>query len=271
MRYSNYLEEKVLLWIDGTNFPSAPTTLYFSVHSADPSDTGASEVTATYFTGRASYTASNFSAPATVGANRQIKNSALIDFDNSISAGSVFWIGIWDAATSGNFLCSFELVNASGEGEPLVFGNGDPVTISSNALEINLSITTYSIYFTDAILGWLKGTAMPSAPTTVYAGWYTSLTASNVGTEVTTSIRVAGRVAVSFGTVTDEGTAKLLTNNAIVDFGASNSPVTGVYILGLLNAATAGNLIGFLQTAPRDIIAGQPVNLPSGYIRITVS
>lgn len=271
MRYSNYLEEKILLWIAGTTFPSAPTNLYFSVHSADPSDTGANEVTATYFSGRASYTASGFSSPSTIGTNRQIKNTALIDFGNSIAAGSVSWIGIWDASTSGNFLCSFELVTASNIASPLSFGNGDPVTISSDTLELNFSITSYSIYLTDAIIAWFKGTTMPSAPSTVYAGWFTALNASGTGTEVTTDIRVAGRVAVSFGSVTDEGAAKLLTNDAIVDFGASAESVTGVYILGLWTASTSGNLIGFLETTPRDVIATQPVNLPTGYIRITVS
>ena len=112
---------------------------------------------------------------------------------------------------------------------------------------------------------------MPSAPSTVYAGLYTALTASNTGTEVTSSIRLAGRVAVSFGSVTDEGTAKLLTNDAIVNFGASDSSVTGVYILGLLDATTSGNLIAFGQFDPRDIIATQPVNFPANYIRITAS
>jgi hypothetical protein len=271
MRSSNYIEEKVLLWIAGTNFPSAPTTLYFSAHSADPSDTGANEVTSTYFSGRASYTSSNFTSPETIGTTRQIRNSALIDFGNSISAGSVPWIGIWDAATSGNFLYSFQLVTSSNVAEPLVFGNGDPVTISADTLKINFSIARFSIYFVDAKIAWLKGTTMPSAPTTVYAGLYTALTASNTGTEVTSSIRLAGRVAVSFGSVTDEGAAKLLTNDAIVNFGASDSSVTGVYILGLLDASTSGNLIAFGQFDPRDIIATQPVNFPANYIRITAS
>lgn len=270
MRLSNYLEETILLWISGTNFPSAPTTLYFSVHSADPSDTGASEVTATYFSGRASYTSSNFTTPETIASDRQIKNSAIINFGNSIASGSISWIGIWDAATSGNFLCSFQLVDADSIADPLSFADGDPVTLSANTLTINLSVSTFSIYFVNAIFGWLKGTAMPVAPT-IYAGWYTALIPSNVGTEVTSSIRVAGRVSVSFGTVSDEGTSKLLTNNAIADFGNSNSPVNGVSILGLLDASTAGNLILLMPIEPRDIITGQPVNLPTGYIRITVS
>jgi len=270
MRLSNYLEEIILLWISGTNFPSALSNLYFSVHSADPSDTGASEVTATYFSGRASYTSSNFTAPETVDTDRQIKNSAVINFGDSIASGSISWIGIWDAATSGNFLCSFQLVDADNIADPLSFAEGDPVSLSANTLTINLSVSTFSVYFVDAIFGWFKGTTMPVAPT-VYAGWYTALVTSNVGTEVTTSIRVAGRVAVSFGSVTDEGTSKLLTNDAIADFGNSNSPVSGVSILGLLDAATAGNLILLMPIEPRDIIATQPVNLPTGYIRITTS
>lgn len=271
MRYSNYLEDKILLWIAGTTFPSAPTTLYFSAHSADPTDSGANEVTSTYFSGRASYTSSNFGSPATVGTNRQIKNTALIDFGNSILAGSVEWIGIWDAATSGNFLCSFQVVNADNTATPLTFGSGDPVTISADTLGLNFSITRFSIYLADAIINWFKGTTMPSAPATVYAGWFTTLDASGTGAEVTPSIRVAGRVSVSFGTVTDEGTAKLLRNNAIVDFGSSAGTVLGVNILGLWTASTSGNLIGFAVTDPRDILSGQPVNLPTNYIRITVS
>lgn len=270
MTISNYLEDKILLWISGTTFPTALSTLYFSVHSADPSDTGANETTATYFSGRASYTSSDFIAPETIGTDRQIRNTVAIDFGNSISAGTAAWIGVWDAATSGNFICGFELKDAAMIPFPLSFGNGDPVAISPDAFFFNLSITGFSVYLVDAIFGWFTGTTMPSAPT-VYAGLFTALNTSGTGTEVTTSIRVAGRVAVSFGSVTDEGVAKLLTNDAIVDFGNSAGSVVGVYILGLYDASTSGNLIGLLVTTPRDIIATQPVNFPFGYIRITAS
>lgn len=264
MSLSNYLEDMILSWIGGTNFATAPTNLFFSLHSDNPADTGANEVTATYTAGRDSYTASGFTAPATVGTNRQIKNTALIDWGNSTSAGSASWIGIWDASTSGNFLFGFQLLNSSGVATPLTFGSGDPVTIAINGAAINLSISSFSIYLVDMILNWFKGTTAASAPSTIYAGLFTSLVASGTGTEVTTDIRVAGRVAITaWGSLTTEGTKRVIKNTTAVDFGNSANTVLGVYILGLWSAVTAGNLYVFLAVTPRDVLAGEPYPIPA--------
>jgi len=272
MSLSNYLEDMILNWFGGTNFATAPTNLFFSLHSADPADTGANEVTATYTSGRDSYTASGFTSPATVGTNRQIKNTALIDWGNSTSAGSADWIGIWDASTSGNFLFGFQLLNGSGVATPLTFGSGDPVTIAINGAAINLSISSFSIYLVDMILNWFKGTTAASAPSTIYAGWFTSLVASGTGTEVTTDIRVAGRVAITtWGSLTTEGTKRLIKNSAIVDFGNSANTVLGVYILGLWSASTSGDLYVFLTVTPRDVLSGEPVFVPANGITLKVS
>ena len=55
MGLSSYLLDKFLNHhFKGTAAGTAPTTLYGSIHSADPLLTGVNEVTATYFSGRAS-------------------------------------------------------------------------------------------------------------------------------------------------------------------------------------------------------------------------
>lgn len=272
MAYSDYIENKALNWLTGTAYGTAPTNLYFSLHSADPVDTGANEVTATYVSGRASYTASGFTSPATVGSNRQIKNTALVDFGNSILAGTIYWIGVWDASTSGNFLYGLQLQDASDVAAPLTFGSGDPVTIAINGVIVNLSITNFSIYFADVTLNWLKGTSAPTAPTNVYVGLFTLLIADGTGTEVTTTIRTAGRVAIaSWAALVTDGTGRLLKNSALVDFGNSVGSVTGLYIIGLWDASTSGNLLTFGTFAPRNVIATEPVYFGSEFIKIKVS
>jgi hypothetical protein len=272
MSSSNYLEDKILNWITGTAFGTAPTTLYFSLHSADPTDTGANEVTATYVSGRASYTSSNFDTPATVGAARQIKNTAIVDFGNSIAAGTIYYLGVWDAATSGNFLFGFNLVDSIGATQTFSFGNGDPVTLAINAVKINYPINNFSIYFANFILNWFKGTSAPTAPTNVYVGLFTFLTVDGTGTEVTTTIRAAGRVAVSsWASLTNDGVKRLLKTASVVDFGDSAGAVTGVYINGFYDASTSGNLLFLGTFTPRDVVVGQPVNYPAGSIKIKVA
>ncbi len=272
MAASDYLKTQRLGFISGTNRASAPANLHFSLHSGDPSGTGANEVTATYVSGRASYASSGFGTITTVGSVRRMLNTALTNWGNSIAAGSIPWIGIWDASTGGNFLYGIRVVTSLGANTTLDFGNGDPVSLAIGSLTVDVSIVNQSIYLADIDLNWLKGTNAPSAPASVYTGFFTALSAANVGTEVTSTIRPAGRLAVSAWTspVTD-GVAKLMKNSATVAFGASAGTVSGVNILGLYDAAPSGNLLIFVSTTPFDVFTGQNADLPPNYIQLRAS
>lgn len=96
MSISNYLEEKILNKVlRNTNF--TVTTVYVSLHTADPGETGTSEVsTGGYSRQSAAFDAASNPAGTSI-------NSAVIDFA-SMPAVSVTHAGLWDAATTGNFL-----------------------------------------------------------------------------------------------------------------------------------------------------------------------
>ena len=98
MAKSNYIENKVLDAIlrhttTGGGFPTANP--YVSLHTADPGETGASEVSGgSYARQQAAFDA------AVSGAST---NSSNIDFA-AMPVATVTHIGIWDALSGGNFL-----------------------------------------------------------------------------------------------------------------------------------------------------------------------
>lgn len=94
MSISNYLENKILDKVfRNTDF--TVSTPYISLHTADPGETGANEVTG----GSYARQAASFSAAS--GGNT--KNTANITFTGMPSC-TVVGIGIWDSSTGGNCL-----------------------------------------------------------------------------------------------------------------------------------------------------------------------
>lgn len=128
-----------------------------------------------------------------------------------------------------------------------------------------MSLTNYT---ENAIMNWFRGTAMPTAPATVWVALFNGDPgeAGSGGTEVTTTIRVAGRVAVPFGTIT----ANAIANSGIVDFGSAAGAAT-VNNFGLFDAATGGNLLckGALTTA-RSVAIGNSVTFATGTLSLTI-
>lgn len=120
-----------------------------------------------------------------------------------------------------------------------------------------------SDYFANAILNYVRGTAMPAAPGTVYVGLFDGDPKAG-GTEVTTTISAGGRVAVPWTAVA----ARAIENNADIDFGAA-AGAADVDHFALFTAASAGNQLGStpLDNA-RSIGAGDPVVFPAGSLEM---
>jgi hypothetical protein len=95
---SNYLENALINGtLRATTF-TAPAAVYVSLHTADPTDAG----TGTEVSG-GSYVrqAATFGAPS----NGASTTTADITYPTATASyGTVGWIGIWDASTSGNLL-----------------------------------------------------------------------------------------------------------------------------------------------------------------------
>lgn len=137
MAFSQYLADKILVWIKGTTFPTALSNVYVSLHSGDPGTAGTANDISSTITGSGNRTAVATSGLSTVGSapggGFQVTNNSSVQITtNAAGAGTVTHFGIWDAVTGGNFLASGQLT-ASVD----VVG-GDTVQFNAGALAIRL-------------------------------------------------------------------------------------------------------------------------------------
>jgi hypothetical protein len=126
-----------------------------------------------------------------------------------------------------------------------------------------------STYLGNKIVRWLAGNAMPSAPATLYLALFNG-NPKTIGSEVTTTIRVAGRLAATW-TVPASGLNNELTTSLDIDFGNAANDATLSYV-ALYDAASSGNLLASkaLPGGPFSILAGSDVKFPAGNITFTV-
>lgn len=134
MALSQYLAEELLNWYRNSAFPAQISTVYVSVHTADPGNSGTqNDVTTTVAAGRATWgSAANSSAPASDPAGGySISNTATVLLTNNAPAGATLThFGIWDAVSGGNFLGSGVLTQSA------AVIAGDTVQFNSGALEL---------------------------------------------------------------------------------------------------------------------------------------
>lgn len=123
-----------------------------------------------------------------------------------------------------------------------------------------------SNYLENAICNVLRGTTLAGITPFVALFDGNPGEAGTGATEVTTTIRTAGRVAVIFGAPTDG----VITNDGIIDFGTSVGAAT-VAGFGVYDAASAGNLLAYGTLASQSVIAGNDVSFPVGSLTVTVA
>ena len=105
--FSNYLEDRILGWAfeGGVGLGTAPTIVYISLHTADPVDTGANEVTGGNYARIGVTTGTGWNT--TTAGTASSTNVAEIVFPASGTvtwSGTVTHVGIWDSLTTGNLL-----------------------------------------------------------------------------------------------------------------------------------------------------------------------
>jgi len=124
---SNYLENALINGtLRATNF-TAPAAVYVSLHTADPTDAG---------TGAEVSGGSYVRQAATFGAPSNGASTATADItypQATASYGTVGWIGIWDASTSGNLLYHSPLNTSK------TIDTGDIFKITSGSLTVTLA------------------------------------------------------------------------------------------------------------------------------------
>jgi len=137
--FSNYLEDAIITWcFSGTSFPAALTTVYVSLHTADPADTGANEVTGGNYARIAVANASWTKTSAVATGTASAVNNVDITFPTSgtvtwSAPGGVTHVGIWSASTTGPFLYGGAL------SAPKVVASGDVFKFTSGNLTISVT------------------------------------------------------------------------------------------------------------------------------------
>ncbi len=106
---SDYAEQSELnAWFRTAAFPK-PSNVYFSLHTADPTDagTGAEVAGGAYARVALAVADASWTAPSVSGASYQITNALAITFAAPTADwGVVTHIGIWTAVTAGSLIAS---------------------------------------------------------------------------------------------------------------------------------------------------------------------
>jgi hypothetical protein len=124
-------------------------------------------------------------------------------------------------------------------------------------------------YLGNKIVRWLGGQAFPAAPASVYVALFNGDPAAG-GTEVTSTIHTAGRVAASFGAnVPAAGTVNNMSNDADTDFGTAAGAAT-INFLALFDAQSGGNLLMSHAVSSQAIAIGTSVKVNAASLTITI-
>jgi|GEM_PF-5289515 len=259
MAQSTYLKEKDALWIKGTNYPAAPTAgsgLRISLHTADPSLTGANEIA---FTRVAPAT---YGSIATSGILRQFPINQALTFVNSPITGSATHWGSWDALTGGNFLGGGQFLDTNGTPAPIALASANDVTIASGTIRFAFNRSVFSDYFIDAKLNWLKGTAFPTAPASIRASLGTGLLSTGAGTD-----SGLARQPITWDANVTIANYIRVPNSAQLVFTTITSALT-LDSAGFYDALTAGNLIWVGQFPSRTFAIGETPTWEIGAINV---
>ena len=119
---SAYLGDKLLNWLKGTAFGTAPTTVYTALWNGDP-DAGGTEVTGTIGLTRQGVTWSAVAA-------RAMNNSAEVNFGTASGAGTVTYVSLEDASSAGNRLSKKSISSTA-------IASGEKVAIAAGALTLS--------------------------------------------------------------------------------------------------------------------------------------
>lgn len=125
---SNFLEDKILNLVLKNTAYTPPSTIYVSLHTADPTDAGTGTEVTTVGTAYARQTATF----GTVSSG-SVTNSLEILFPvATANYGIVTHLALWDASTAGNMLFSGVLTASK------TINNGDQFKIAASNLTITL-------------------------------------------------------------------------------------------------------------------------------------
>lgn len=118
MAFSTYLAGKVIDHLLRNQAYTPPTTVYVSLHTGDPGSNGASEATGGSYARQA--------VTLDAASSKASQNGGAVSF-TGMPAATITHVGLWDAASSGNFLMggSLSASKTTNSGDTFQFPTGD--------------------------------------------------------------------------------------------------------------------------------------------------
>ena len=129
MAFSNYLEDQITGWINGTTFATAPTATFVQLYNGDPLDTG---LGGTPLYTRISVASGGWTRGT--GGNGTLTNTGVITITSSAASGATAThVAVFNAITSGDMLFA-GLLSA-----PKTIATGDEVKFNATALTLTVA------------------------------------------------------------------------------------------------------------------------------------
>ena len=125
MSFSNYLETEILDHVFGGNAYTSPSTLYLSLHTANPDEDGSgAEVSGGGYARQ--------TMAMSVTGNTASNDSAVEYPTATANYGTVTHVGVYDASSAGNLLCYASLTSSK------TIETGDVFRVPAGDLDITL-------------------------------------------------------------------------------------------------------------------------------------
>jgi hypothetical protein len=129
MAFSNYLEDEITGWINGTTFDAAPTSTFVQLYSQDPTEAGSP--TGALYT-RVEVAAGGWTR-VTSGVASLANTTAITITSSASSATTASHVGVFDTSASGNMLFYGALAASK------VIASGDEVKFNAGALVLTVN------------------------------------------------------------------------------------------------------------------------------------
>jgi hypothetical protein len=129
MAFSNYLEDQITGWINGSAFASAPTSTFVQLYSQDPTDAGSA--TGALYT-RVAVAAGGWTR-GTGGAGTLTNTAAITITSSAASGATATHVAVFDTITGGNMLFAGALTASK------TIATGDEVKFNAIALSLTVA------------------------------------------------------------------------------------------------------------------------------------
>ena len=129
MAFSNYLEDQITGWINGSAFASAPTSTFVQLYSQDPTDAGSA--TGALYT-RVAVAAGGWTR-GTGGAGTLTNTAAITITSSAASGATATHVAVFDTITGGNMIFAGALTASK------TIETGDEVKFNASALALTVA------------------------------------------------------------------------------------------------------------------------------------